>query len=82
MTVKEIELMSTSTVRLKNKTNARIVYADKYTNRFGHICYYLIPRFCTYCGHEGLVDVDPPGEWIPARCPACGLQQYDEVRPT
>lgn len=78
---KEIEMMSTSKVQLKNKMNGRTVHALKCISGFGHVSYFLIPRFCTYCGHEGLVDVDPSEDWIPNRCPACGLKQWDEVRP-
>lgn len=74
-------MMSTNTTRIKNKMNGRIVHALKCISEFGHVSYFLTPHFCTYCGHEGLVNVDPSESWIPNRCSACGLQQNDEVRP-
>ena len=67
---------------LKKKTNNKKVYVGKYVNPAGHISYFLIPRFCTYCGHEGLIDEEGRDtDWIPNRCPACGLHQCDEIRP-
>jgi predicted Zn-ribbon and HTH transcriptional regulator len=76
------EIMSTSKVRLKNKMNGRIVHVLKHVNKFGHVSYFLIPRFCTYCGHEGLVEVECHSQGLTLnRCPACGLKQMDEVRP-
>lgn len=79
---KEVEPMSTSKIKLKNRANGRIVYSLKCISRFGHISYILIAHFCTYCGYEGLIEGYNDKEGMNTyRCPACGIQQWDEVRP-